>query len=170
MAYIDKFDILRKEFPKILKNCAGIVTDACIKAGVSRAWYYKLYNEDSIFRQRCDEADEEAIDFAESKLFNKIKNDELSAITFFLTHKMKYKRYKGNNNNGYNNEIRNVIDITDEEIMGRYLEAYYHKRRAKELMNQNNELVLEQSKEVQQIDNQIAVEKEEANKEEAHRL
>jgi hypothetical protein len=65
-------DNRKKEVVEALKDCYGIVTDACKKTDVPRSTFYKWLNEDSEFKKAVDDTQEEAIDFVEGKLFQKI--------------------------------------------------------------------------------------------------
>lgn len=94
-----------------LSECHGIVTDACRKTDVPRSTYYKWLNEDAEFRKAVEDTQEEAIDFVEGKLFQKIngvalgKNDAEgnmiiyehppsdTAIIFYLKTKAKKRGY-----------------------------------------------------------------------------
>jgi hypothetical protein len=62
----------KKALLEALEKTMGVVTDACKLAGVARITYYKYYNEDEEFKREVDELANVALDFAESKLFEKI--------------------------------------------------------------------------------------------------
>jgi hypothetical protein len=68
----NKVDIHKKELIEALNGCKGIVSTACKSVGLSRTTYYDYYNEDPEFAKLADEAQENAIDFVEGKLFEKI--------------------------------------------------------------------------------------------------
>ena len=67
-----------------------IVEAACKKAGLPRSTYYRWRKEDEAFAELCDETIETSIgrinDLAESQLINAIKNQNMTAITFWLKH------------------------------------------------------------------------------------
>lgn len=67
-----------------------IVQVACEKVGVGRATYYRWRHEDEDFSQKADEAIAEGAslvnDIAESQLMTAIKNQNLTAIIFWLKH------------------------------------------------------------------------------------
>jgi len=105
-------DNIKKGIVEALKECYGIVTDACRKAGVPRSTYYHWLNEDAEFKAAVEDTQEEAIDFVEGKLFQKIngvlvKKDEDNdgnpivydlppsdtAIIFYLKTKAKKRGY-----------------------------------------------------------------------------
>jgi len=62
---------------KALVNSLGIVTDACKEAKINRATYYKWLKSDAEFKAASDDVIEVAIDFAESKLFQKMNGVEV---------------------------------------------------------------------------------------------
>lgn len=67
-----------------------IVEAACKKAGLPRSTYYRWRKEDQVFADRCDETIDLSVgrinDLAESQLINAIKNQNMTAITFWLKH------------------------------------------------------------------------------------
>lgn len=67
-----------------------IVEVACKKAGLPRSTYYRWRKDDEAFAELCDETIETSIgrinDLAESQLINAIKNQNMTAITFWLKH------------------------------------------------------------------------------------
>ena len=65
-------DDIKKQVIEALGDCRGIVTDACRKVGVARSTYYHWLETDREFKLAVDDTQEEAIDFVEGKLFEKI--------------------------------------------------------------------------------------------------
>ncbi len=67
-----------------------IIQIACGKSNISRATYYRWRNEDKEFAQSADKAIDEGSalvnDIAESQLLNAIKQQNLTAIIFWLKH------------------------------------------------------------------------------------
>lgn len=67
-----------------------IVEAACKHVGLPRSTYYRWRKEDEAFAESCDETIEVSIgrinDLAESQLINAIKDQNMSAITFWLKH------------------------------------------------------------------------------------
>lgn len=67
-----------------------IIQIACEKVNISRATYYRWRNEDEDFANQVEEALAEGNlfinDVAESQLLSAIKDQNLSAITFWLKH------------------------------------------------------------------------------------
>ena len=66
------------------------VSKVLIELGVSRSTYYRWRKDDPDFAEKCDEVIELSVgrinDLAESQLINAIKNQNMSAITFWLRH------------------------------------------------------------------------------------
>ena len=76
-----------------LVKSLGVITSACAIANVSRTSYYSYYNDDDEFAKEVDEVSNIALDFAESQLFDLIKDKNITAIIFFLKTKGKYRGY-----------------------------------------------------------------------------
>src|SRR5690606_31915769 len=70
---------------------SAIVQLACQQAGIGRATYYRWRNDDQVFAKDCDDAIAEGVslvsDMAESKLIQAIKDQNYSAISFWLRHR-----------------------------------------------------------------------------------
>lgn len=108
---MDKTDNNKKAVIEALQDCHGIVTDACKKTGVARSTFYQWLNEDADFKAAVEEAQEQAIDFVEGKLFQKINGVKIgkmddegelnvyeqppsdTAIIFYLKTKAKKRGY-----------------------------------------------------------------------------
>lgn len=67
-----------------------IVEVACNQAGVPRSTYYRWRKRDEAFAEECDAAIEESTgrinDLAESQLISAIKEQNMTAIIFWLKH------------------------------------------------------------------------------------
>ena len=95
-----------------MNESLGIVSTACKKAGLSRKTFYKYTNEDKEFKKACQESGEIALDFAESKLFQAIKEGNMTGTIFFLKTKGKKRGYIESSIN-YNAEL----DDKDKQAM-----------------------------------------------------
>lgn len=69
------------------------VSATCSALGISRQTFYVRKNSDPSLRERLEEAEESIIDFAESKLVEKIGEGDLTATIFFLKTKGKKRGY-----------------------------------------------------------------------------
>mgnify|MGYP006113067549 FL=1 len=76
-----------------LVKSLGVITSACAIANVSRTSYYSYYNDDDKFAKEVDEVGNIALDFAESQLFDLIKDKNITAIIFFLKTKGRHRGY-----------------------------------------------------------------------------
>ncbi len=79
----------KEELLKLLKD-TPIVQIICQKSGVSRATYYRWKKDDQVFAEAAETAllDGELLvnDLAESKLMSAIREQNLTAIIFWLKH------------------------------------------------------------------------------------
>lgn len=93
MGKLTKVDIKKKLILEALEKSMGIITTACKEVGISRQYFYELYNKDSKFAEAVDALDNYVIDFAESKLHQKINEGDTTAIIFYLKTKGKKRGY-----------------------------------------------------------------------------
>jgi hypothetical protein len=127
-------DTIKEKYLECLEQYKGIVTDSCKAANVPRSTYYKWYNTDEEFKQAVDEIQDVAIDWVESKLFEKIEgvtgskgfDDEGNEITytippsdtailFYLKCKAKKRGYIESQNLNLNGDLT-VKTITGMQI------------------------------------------------------
>lgn len=66
-------DIIKKAMIEALKKSLGIVSTACESVDISRQTHYRWLSEDPEYKEQVDNITEAAIDFVESKLFEKIE-------------------------------------------------------------------------------------------------
>lgn len=69
----DRTDNRKKAVLQALEEAKGIVSAACKAAGIARQTFYEWKNEDSEFAAAVEDIQEVAIDYVESKLFEKIE-------------------------------------------------------------------------------------------------
>lgn len=80
-----KRDSLRKKAVlEALKGALGVVSQACVTAGVARTTFYRWMNNDPQFKEDVESVNEIALDFATTKLFDKIKEGNVPSIIFYL--------------------------------------------------------------------------------------
>ena len=83
----------KKDVLKALNDNMGIVAGACRKAGISRYTYYKWYNEDELFAEKCDDVKELQKDFAEALILKKMKDGDTTMLIFYAKTQMKDRGY-----------------------------------------------------------------------------
>ena len=93
MSKDNKIQHTKKALLEALKSSRGIVSAACEVVGVDRSTYYRYYNDDEVFRNECNDIENLVIDFAESKLYEQIKGNNITAIIFYLKTKGKRRGY-----------------------------------------------------------------------------
>ena len=98
----ERTQVGKEQMIEALELTLGIVTEACVKTGLSRTQHYKWYKNDEEYRKEVDSIDSKFIDFAESHLKKQIENGSTTATTFFL-------RTRGRKR-GYNE--KQEIDLT----------------------------------------------------------
>jgi|SRR5210317_1817665 hypothetical protein len=98
----ERTQVGKEQMIEALELTLGIVTEACVKTGLSRTQHYKWYKNDEEYRKAVDSIDSKFIDFAESHLKKQIENGSTTATTFFL-------RTRGRKR-GYNE--KQEIDLT----------------------------------------------------------
>ncbi len=113
---VTKSNILKKNLIEALEASLGIVTTACKKVGCSRKTFYQYYKEDAEFKKQVDDIGNIALDFAESKLHNLIKNENPISIIFYLKTKGKKRGYieKQEFDIGGQKENPLLLDIADK--------------------------------------------------------
>lgn len=83
----------KEEVLKALNSNMGIVAGACRKAGISRYTFYKWYNEDELFAEKCDDVKELQKDFAEALILKKMKDGDTTMLIFYAKTQMKDRGY-----------------------------------------------------------------------------
>ncbi|MCC8153788.1 MAG: hypothetical protein LIP01_05960 [Tannerellaceae bacterium] len=76
-----------------LEECAGLVSFACKKTGLSRQTFYRWCKEDPEFKQKVEDVMERQVDVVEAKLLKKINDEDTTAIIFYLKTKGKHRGY-----------------------------------------------------------------------------
>ena len=76
-----------------LKSSLGVVTHALGTLNLSRTNYYKWIKEDAEFALEVEEIQNEALDFAETALFDQIRDGNPQSTMFYLKTKGKKRGY-----------------------------------------------------------------------------
>jgi len=83
----------KKAMVKALEKSLGIVTIAAKTLDLERCTHYRWLKEDPEYREAVDSISEMAIDFAESKLHQQIRDEVPSSTMFYLKCKGKHRGY-----------------------------------------------------------------------------
>ena len=76
-----------------LEKSLGVVTDACKIVGINRKTHYEWLKNDEQYKQDVDDLSNAALDFVESKLYEKIKGGDTTCIIFYMKTKGKERGY-----------------------------------------------------------------------------
>jgi predicted DNA-binding transcriptional regulator AlpA len=93
MSKTNKIEQIKKALIDALEKSLGVVSTACKKVKISRTTFYKYLKEDPTFAKEVKEIEDVALDFAESQLFNQIKEGNTTATIFYLKTKGKRRGY-----------------------------------------------------------------------------
>ena len=78
---------------KALESSLGVVTTACKKTEIPRSTFYKWLKEDEDFAEKVRDIENVSLDFAESKLFEQMADNNTSATIFYLKTKGRKRGY-----------------------------------------------------------------------------
>ena len=91
---MDKNRHIKKEaILKALESSLGVVTTACKKTEIPRSTFYKWLKEDEDFAEKVKDIENVSLDFAESKLFEQMSDNNTSATIFYLKTKGRKRGY-----------------------------------------------------------------------------
>ena len=76
-----------------LEKSLGIVTNALKISGTAKTTFYEWMKNDEAFAKEVNDVGNTALDFAESKLFNQIKDNNHSSTQFYLKNKGRDRGY-----------------------------------------------------------------------------
>jgi hypothetical protein len=114
-------DILKGKFPEVFHKHMGNVTSTCKELNLSRDTYYTWRERDPEFARKCDQAVEIAGDFAESKLFKCINNENVTAILFYLKSKHRDRGYADRMETETKEKVEVKLSENDRDIINDYL-------------------------------------------------
>jgi len=83
----------KDKFLEVFEKYLGNISQSCRVIGIDRKTYYNWINKDNNFKNKVNEILEAQIDLVESKLIEKIQNNDLGAIIFYLKTKAKNRGY-----------------------------------------------------------------------------
>lgn len=109
----------QNRFLKALQASLGNITGACLKVRISRQTYYN-WMKNPEFAEAVDNVNEANLDYAESKLLSLIRQENPTAIIFYLKTKGKNRGYieRVENEvelNAFEKLLRNMPEDEDEE-------------------------------------------------------
>lgn len=76
-----------------LNESFGIVTTACINAGIDRSTFYDWVKTDAEFAKAVEDIEDVTLDFVEGKLLQNVKDNDTQSILFYLKTKGKRRGY-----------------------------------------------------------------------------
>lgn len=85
--------IKKEAILKALESSLGVVTTACKKTEIPRSTFYKWLKEDEDFAEKVKDIENVSLDFAESKLFEQMADNNTSATIFYLKTKGRKRGY-----------------------------------------------------------------------------
>jgi hypothetical protein len=88
-----KTEVSKKAMIEALEKSLGIVTSACKSVGISRWTHYRWMQEDEDYKRSCEDIKDISLDFAESQLFQQIKDNNTTATIFYLKTQGKKRGY-----------------------------------------------------------------------------
>ncbi len=110
---ITEADNRKQSLLAALRETRGIVSTACARAGVARRTFYNWLDTDKDFKRAVEDVNEEAVDFAEGKLLERIEAGAERSIIFFLKTRGKDRGYRengGSENKMISRELTNIFN------------------------------------------------------------
>jgi hypothetical protein len=89
----NNIDNYKRQMIEALQESNGVVTTAIQSVKMNRSTFYKWMNEDEEFKKEVDDIRESALDYVESKMFERITNGSDTMIIFFLKTQGKKRGY-----------------------------------------------------------------------------
>lgn len=90
----NKIEHDKKALLEQLEKTLGVVSTACAALKMSRTTFYRYYNNDSDFREKVKDIQENvAVDFSESKLFKQVQKENITAIIYHLNNRGRKRGY-----------------------------------------------------------------------------
>ena len=80
-------ELRKKAMLQALEQSLGVVTTAAKQAGIERTTHYNWLKEDEAYKEAVESLEAVALDFAETKLFSLINNEDTAATIFYLGNK-----------------------------------------------------------------------------------
>ena len=106
---MDKTEANKTAMIAALENSLGIVTTACKEVGVSRESHYRWMREDASYKESVESVTDVAIDVVESKLYELIKQGNVTSVIFYLKTKGRKRGYSEH----HELEQREILRVID---------------------------------------------------------
>lgn len=113
---LDKTDINKKKMIEALEMSLGVVTSAVKAVGIHRSTHYDWYNDDPEYRKAVDDIVNVSLDFAETQLFQSMKDQNVAAVIFYLKTKGKQRGYIERSEFEFKKGEPDLSELTTEEI------------------------------------------------------
>ena len=109
--------VLKENLLLALEKSLGIVATACRAVGCSRDMHYYLMKNDPDYLARYNELSNVALDFVESRLFEKIRDKDSACIIFYLKTKGKERGYVEKIETEHSFKKADLTKLSEEELM-----------------------------------------------------
>lgn len=86
-------EVMKKAMLEALYQSLGVIETACRQCGISRNWHYETYRTDPDYKAQVDDMKNIALDYVESRLFQNIKNGDVTSTIFYLKTQGKARGY-----------------------------------------------------------------------------
>lgn len=127
MSKTNKTEHLKRAMIEALEKTLGVVTTACRQVGVGRTTFYQWMKFDELFAEEVNSISDIALDFAESKLYEQIRENNTTATIFYLKTKGRQRGYVERMNVVNENDYENQFAGLSEEDVKMKLREYSDK-------------------------------------------
>lgn len=111
-----KQKVTHDDLVKMYEKKGGNISATCAALNITRQTFFNYRNSSKQLAERLDNVTESLIDFAESKLMEKVNECDLTAIIFFLKTKGKNRGYVEKvENELVGNPFEDLMKKLDEE-------------------------------------------------------
>ena len=106
----------QEDFLACYEKTLGVLTPAAKAAGVNPSTVWRWKQEYPEFAKRCEEIEEVAVDFVETKLYNLINEGSEACTIFYMKTKGRKRGYAEKQQLDVNAEVKGVtVNVTNEE-------------------------------------------------------
>ncbi len=113
---ITQADNRKVEVLAALRETRGIISVACARCGVARRTFYNWLDTDKDFHRAVEDVNEEAVDFVETKLLERIESGAERSIIFFLKTRGKSR--------GYRESGSTENEMLSRDLLAKFTSAY----------------------------------------------